>query len=263
MVVFAFCSKAKPVEQKADLHYEERILNELEDKARELTDKNGWLVHESCDSILWTGRACLSETDLAAAETSGKFFRTPSKQCFDEKRSGSSWSRDMSLGLLHCLIINKDLAAIERHIEYGERHSWVMGDGLKSRTAYSPALIGLWYKAARKLGHNYHYLEVPNLYPAGLKDYQANLQMFFIYLTGKLDGEISSRMLRRIIEHSNRVPSSPFYSALKLKYNGIFDGNICSHDSINNNVDYLRCDGEPCELAEAIFACRVHIEQGF
>ena len=254
------CSKVTPVVSDGDRSAIKLKIFELENSAK--TDSNGWIVSESCDAMLWTGKACLEKTDLLAAEDNGKFYRTPDKRCFEDQRSGSSWSRDMSLGLLHCLIQKKDLAAIERHIDYGNKHHWIMGDGLKSRTAYSPALIGLWYKAARKLGHNYRYAEISNVYPKGLVDYQAHLQMLDIYLRGKLNGKISNIMLRRIIEHANRLPDSIFYHLLRLKYDSShdFDLSVCLDD--NHSVrDYVRCDGEHCELAERIFSCKMALEQ--
>jgi len=167
----------------------------------------------------------------------------------------------MSLGFLNCLIQQKDLPAIERHIAYGEENGWKMGEGAPQRIYYSPALIGLWYKAARILGHDYGYTEVPNVYAKGLTDYQAHLQMLDIYLRGKLDGKISSRMRDRLREHHSRLPRSHFYAAINAKYSGtnndILDTCLGYDEPIG---DYVRCDNEACELAEKIFTCKMVLE---
>lgn len=256
------CSKVQPVPHEQDTRAIEAQIAYLETRAEQLADENGWLVSKSCDSMLWSGKACLQTTDLTAAESStGQFFRTPAKTCFEESRSGSTWSRDMSLGLLNCLIEKKDLPAIERHIQYGDENGWIMGEGAPNRTYYTPALIGLWYKAARVLGHDYGYFETPNVYAKGLTDYQAHLQTIFIHIAGKLDGHISNRMRNRLKEHSSRIDNSPSYAAVFAKYGGSIDRalDLCLSD---NNVvnDYVRCGGEACELAEQIFACKILLE---
>jgi len=256
------CSKVLPSprnEVVLDTSLVREKLAELELEAESLSDENGWLVSKSCDSMLWSGKACLNITDLESAGVDGRYYRTPSKTCFADTRSASSFSRDMSLGLLNCLIEKKNLAAIERHIEYGDENGWIMGEGAINRTYYTPALIGLWYKAARVLGHDYGYTEVSNVYPSGLTDYQAHLQMLFIHLTGTLEnGQISDSMRNRIHEHSDRIPTSGFYAALSARYGGPVDSaiNLCLDDD-NQVGDYVRCDDENCELAERIFTCKL------
>jgi len=222
--------------------------------------KNTWLVDKSCDSMMWSalaGTSLKGYFDYSLAEEDGKFYRTQYKNCYPED-SKSSWSRDMSLALLIYLYSQKDLAAVERHIEYGENNGWIMGEGVKSRTYYTPALISLWYKVAKTLGHDYRKFIIPNVYTKGLIDYQAHLQMLDIYLNGELDGAISDGMLSRVREHSSRLPSSNFYDAIRSKYLGDFSRVIGRCISDEHLVgDYVRCDNEPCELAEQIFACGI------
>lgn len=260
------CSKptVEPVEpETAPLEQLQDRLVKLLEVAFTLTDKNGWLVYDSCDSMLWSAKFGTSTVDyvnISAAEkpSTGKFYRTPSQTCFEENRSASTWSRDMSLGLLAFLISQGDLATIERHIEYGEANGWIMGEGAKSRTVYSPALISLWYKAAKTFGHNYGKIEVENVYTKGLTDYQAHLQMMDIYINGRLDGRISEVMLARIIEHSDRDTNSSFFRVLRSIYQGPIEPavSICLDDDAPIG-SHVRCDGEPCELAEEIFSCGI------
>jgi len=261
------CSREKPKQQPTFDEKVQAVTEKLEDlkiQADHFVDENGWPVSESCDAMLWAGKYCTAfpdYVDITAAEIDGKFFRTPAKSCLDDFRSASTFSRDMSMGLLSCLVAKKDLEAIERHIEYGETHSWVMGEGPLSRTAYSPSLIGLWHKAARNLGHDYNVVEVGNLYPSGLIDYQAHLQVMDIYLRHKLVGFITQPMINRLNEHGERKPNSVFYKTMQKLYLGELSEpiNLCLDDH-NIVGEYVRCDGEACELVERIFACNLILE---
>jgi hypothetical protein len=226
------------------------------EKAIEIAEtKNTWLVSESCDSMMWSAlfgsqlegyfKFYLAESEV---ET-GRYYRRPSHDCFDTESSGSTWSRDMGLSLLIYLYSQGDLESIESHIAFGESTSpvWVMGDGLITRTPYSPALIGLWYKAAKALGHDYGVVIIPNRYDPGKIDYSAHLEILDVYLNGELDNGITYPMLARVSEHSNRVPDSVFYEVIRAKYKGntVRATDMCLSDDVRD-IDYLRCDGEPC-----------------
>lgn len=265
LLLILSCSKptVEPVQPESNrLEELQTKLVSLIEESLPLLDENGWLVSKSCDSMLWSAKYGTATTGIniivAEKDETGKFYRTPSKTCFEENRSGSTWSKDMSLGLLAYLIAQRDLETIERHIAYGNSTGWIMGEGAKSRTVYSPALISLWYKAARVLGHDYGYIEVGNIYAKGLTDYQAALQMMDVYINGILDGRISETMLDRIIEHSDRDLDSRFFHILRGIYSGPIDLaiNSCLDDSLSGG-ESVRCDDEPCELAERIFACGI------
>ena len=254
-----------PVSNDADL-VREKLTSLLDDAITQSESREGWLVDDTCDAMMWTslfGTATKSFINISAAESEtepGRFYRTRQKTCWvkgrEKQRSGSTWSRDMSIAFLIYLYSQGDLETIERHIEYGEENGWIMGDGYITRTAYSPALISLWYQTAKALGHNYGYLPVDNLYKSGLIDYEAHLQMLFIFHSGELNGGISNAMADRILEHSGRLPNLPFYEFLRAKYFGGIDdsASLCLRDD-SVVGDYVRCHDKPCELAEEIFVC--------
>lgn len=265
LLVLFSCSTVKPVKPaSSDLELVKIKLTSLLDEAFEKSNKHGWLVDDTCDAMMWTslfGTATKNFVDMTAAETEpGKFYRTTEKTCWiegrEKQRSGSTWSRDMSIAFLIYLYSQGDLETIERHIEYGEYTGWIMGNGELSRTVYSPALISLWYETAKKLGHDYGKVKISNIYTKGLDDYQAHLQMLFIYHSGELNGEISNVMLDRIREHSSRLPGLPFYEFLRAKYLGNISVSVsmCLDDDLVVG-DYVRCHDKPCELAERIFVC--------
>lgn len=286
------CGKVESTPVDIDLGPVENRIEELAQRAADLVDGNGWLVSKSCDARLWTAKACLDSTDFSAAMIGEQYFRTPSKTCYSnflvwkklkvkrdaeldkelkaeitakmkaiKHKSQSTTSRDMELGTLSCLVERRDLTAIEDHIEYGSDNAWIMGEGLITRTPYSLALIGLWYKVARVLGHDYGYTEVGNIYPKGQIDYQAHLSMLDIYNRFRMDGKISKIMLARINEHADREPECGFYQSMKSKFSGDLQPaiDICLGES---KCSYVRCDEEleKCRLAEQIFSCRIILE---
>lgn len=264
LLLLASCAKptVEPAPTMPDrLELVKSKVAELQDEARSLMDKDGLAIQDQCDAPLWNGKlatALPSEVNLEAyeQEESGKFCRTKDCICYPNERSGSSWSRDMSLGMLSGLFAQGNLGAIERHIAYGDKRGWVMGEGAPSRTVYSPALISLWYKAARLLGRDYGYVEVGNAYPPGLDDFEAHLQMMNVYLNGEMDGAITGTMLARISEHSERLPSIRFYRSLKEKWDETFSASIdlCLDDN-HIDGDYVRCSEQDCELVERLFVC--------
>lgn len=265
-LLISSCSFIEEKPSEDNLYQVRKKVVQLEEQAQSLETSQGWLVSVGCDSMLWASKVC-DGMDLTAAEEFGRLYRRPAKDCFikdrDYQDSKSSFSRDMGIGAAHCAHRQGNLELVERHIEYGEAHGWVMGEGVLSRTVYSPFLISLWYRVAKDLGHNYKKLKVPNILTKGLTDYQAALQMLGIYTTGKLDNKISKTMLKRIIEHKEREPNNTFYHALYGKYSGDKKRAIelCLDDS-NIVGSYVRCTDEQtrCDLAERIFSCRIILE---
>jgi hypothetical protein len=132
------------------------------EEARGLLDANGWLVYDDCDGFLWTSKYAAvtgaERPNFAAAEylpdEPGRFARRPlSQPCEITNDRGSSWSRDMGLGLITYVVRSGDLALAQRHEAYGRAHQWQMGEPLgDGRAVYSPALVGLLYQTIFTLG---------------------------------------------------------------------------------------------------------------
>lgn len=262
------CAKptVEPVEPVSDRlpEVQEKLVELFEEGIAIADTKNTWLIADSCDSMMWSSLFGSQlegyfKYELAEdKEISGKYYRTQDQDCFADARSGSTWSRDMALAFLVYLYSQGDLGAIEAHIAFGESQGWIMGEGARTRTIYSPALIGLWYKAAKSLGHDYGVIIVQNEYSAGKVDYQANLQMLDIYLNGIIDGAITETMLARVLEHSDRDSDSRFFHILRGIYQGPIEPaiDICLDDD-ERIGSHVRCDGEQCELADRVFACGI------
>lgn len=258
--------------------------------------ETGWLVADR-DGMRWTGLYAASKgvrgVQLSPAEfqpKEGRFCRFPGQVCFDDPET--TWSRDQGVGLLWWGWRTKDRDAIDRHAHYGRAHNWQMGEPLgDGRVVYSPAMIGMTNQVLFALGGEDHLdRHWPNVYPAGLYDYQAALQVLDILLRDQIQSpaprslvlmptssygyvtrlvtpqlliDISIEMYARLREHRDRMPKAPLY-----QYGaGLFAGDLsqavatCLESQDDGSVDYLRCDKlRNCWLADWLFACSLTLE---
>lgn len=201
------------------------------------TDSHGWLESE-CDAALWNGKFSCGggNPDLTAAEypdEPGRFNRKPLPGCGPQfGNSRTTWSRDMGMGLMAHAWCKKDLPLLNRHAAYGEKKNWVMGSPLADgRVVYVPSTIGTLYGVIWASGGQDNPSRLfPQVYPSGLNDYTAHLQMINIWLWGEINEakgvlqvqDISREMYARIVEHSDREPECPFYQYMR----GIYDGDL-------------------------------------
>ena len=252
-------------------------------------DENGW-ISTDCDGMLWNGKyaAATSLGDITSSEfdASGRFGRTPAKRCFEEGKdngSKSTWSRDMAIGFIYWAFRTDDLDVLQRHSNYGTSNQWKMGEPLSDgRVLYNPGLIGLLYNAIYSLGGSKNTNRLwPSIWPSGLVDYEAHLQVLKIALVGEiaeslneadamprrpLTGNlgllsVSTTMFKRLEEHAAREPNNVFFQAVLAKYTGEYDTaiDLCTSSSVGS---YVRCDDNTsCKLAELIFSCDFLVRQ--
>lgn len=271
LLILSACAPAKnrSVEPTEDdrLDLVKKRYSELLTEAEELRSADGWLVFDDCDSILWSGKYAASlyveGVDLSASEYDGdgRFYRRPVKACWDGEDQGSktTWSRDMGLGLIYGAVYQGRLDILERHAAYGEKKKWLMGEPFADgRVLYTPSIIGLLYQGIYFLGGEDNAArKTPNVYPAGLKDFQAHLQVLDIYLRGYVELGIRDAMLDRLKEHSEREPKNPFYAAVYSRYTGDYDKavELCLGEDVG---EYVRCEEfRRCQLAELINSCSI------
>jgi len=244
----------------------------------ETADENGWIVND-CDGFEWNGlfAAVGGTPDLYAAEIEpGKFHRRPSGNC------SYTWSRDMCInGMLPYALMTRDRQILEDHAAYGEANkvidstgvpAWQMGEPLGDlRTVYTPSLIGIIYEAIAWLGGPDNTQRGwPPVYPSGLDDFKAMLQMREIWArsytstNGDL-AQIRRVAFERIEEHAAREPDCPFYEYMHAKYT---DGDF--QDAINLLLanpgapacQSIRCDGsEACFQAEWLWAAKLVLSE--
>jgi hypothetical protein len=263
-----------------------------------------WVVADDCDSMLWNGKmACNDKVTwfnprLAEyPDQIGRYTRKPLSKgtCWPhaegENGSAATWSRDMGHGLAAYAICKADLTIVTEHIRFGEENSiagiWNMGEPIADgRALYTPSFMGMWYQMRYALGGEDSLLrKTPDIYPSGLDDYHAHLQVLNIWnrmLTAErigdtdqlpqksveagsvalmddiayLSAEIKESMYLRLKEHAGREPGCPFFSAMFHHFeDGIYDQaaeSLLSGSEVN--CSYVRCNGKPdCHIAEKLF----------
>lgn len=263
---------------------------------------SGWLVPDDCDGFLWTGEYAAvtgaEATNFGAAEypdEPGRFARRPlTNPCDPYGDRGSSWSRDMGLGLVAYALRMGNLPILTRHEGYGQAHQWQMGEPLgDGRAVYTPSMIGLVYQAIFALGgpDNLN-RRWPDIYVAGLTDYQAHIQVLSIWARAELAERIAAKgpeknpgsdpapitdtgdkvapadlallgitdtQLARLQEHAAREPKNPFFQA-EL---GVFTGDMTAAIDVLLDPEmpmgsYVRCsEFRRCQLAEWLFAADI------
>lgn len=223
-------------------------------RADELRLPHGWLVGDD-DGMLWSAleaaRPCgETQANILAAEhpaDPGRFCRHPGPGCFEtEGTDRTTWSRDMGKGFQVWAWRTKNLGAVERHAAYGRAHqltrfppTWQMGTPIgDGRVVYTPAMIGTHYEIQRALGGDDHTdRRWPNVYPTGLDDYQAHLQVLEILLRGEIEtGHGLSKAERHLPSTFARWPLSRIGG-----FNSVEVLGLLGH-TYHNLQD---CDGEP------------------
>jgi hypothetical protein len=143
-----------------------------------------------------------------------------------------------------------------------------MGEPLADgRVLYTPQVLKLLHTGIWRLGGDKsNYVSSPSIYPSGLDDYQAHLQMMDIWITNEmtktLSLEIRNSMFDRVVEHAKREPEDVFYQAML----GRFTGDMSKSIDLCLNRDmpvsgYVRChEDKRCQLSQYLFACSLVLE---
>lgn len=290
------CSTEKPASPEPDprLVLLKEVYADRLAEAESLKDANGWLTPTDCDGFLWSGKASaggLTGFNPSAAEVEpGRFVRRPAPYCESENPLWSDWSRDMFAGLTAYAWRSRDLAVLERHLAYGRDHNWIMGKPFgDGRSVYLPATYGRLYQLIFALGGENDPKRLwPDVYPEGLTDYKAHMQMMNIWLRGEVaealrEGngdataggipddvdagaslvDVTGDQLERIREHAARDPRDPFFQAMAGIYSGDFGPAFTALLADDGYVgEYVRCDEyRRCQLAAWLFAADLVIRR--
>lgn len=273
------------------------VYNKALNEARALQDPTtGWITPTDCDGMLWTGKYAaatgVSGVNLAAAEVEpGRFDRRPPPPCTSANPNWSSFSRDMGTGVLAAAWRTKDLGMLERHADYGRAHNWRMGEPVgDGRSIYTPAMLGRLFQIIYALGGedslDRHW---PDLYPKGLVDFQAHLQVMGIWLVGEVDEEmkkagksgdamphdepiiddpapegpglldVTDSQFEILKSQAARDPKDPLFQGVLGIYTGDMEPALDACLAPDQYAgEYVRCDEfRRCQLAAWIFACDV------
>lgn len=232
-VLFVGCSE-KGTKPEDPSIIDVSLLAELETKYNtylelypQVQDASGFIESDHCDALLFTALlGSVSDTgiDMHAAEISpGKWTRRPLLNgidtCYPEN-SKSSISRDMLLGLMWWAWQTKNLSVAEDLWEYGQSHSWIMGEGDISRTFFTPNSQATLAELIYRLGGEDHY--ITRAIPVTLTEtdgYQRHLTMLTILLRAEMIGRISDFNLVR--EAYKSQPRNALVGFLRAKYSNV------------------------------------------
>lgn len=218
----------KPEPHSNDLSGLDVIEQEILTQLPESQDEHGWIDSDRCDALLYTGilHCLVDSVDILAGKDleTGQWYRTPTKDCYrnyksqrdSTRKSKSTVSRDGFTGLawsLSCdaLLGKQEASAI---LDYGRRNRWVMGEGLKTRTIFSPNLQRTYAMLA---GEKQPLL--PDLWLLSDSYSERHIAILHILLRGKLKGKLSDEMLSSVNEAYRDQPRNALFSYAFHLYN--------------------------------------------
>lgn len=215
--------------------------------ARDKYRQRGWVGTSECDSLLFTalyGVACGGVDIEAFEESPGYWRRNPDHTCGpDDGSSASTISRDMFLGVFHQLWDSKDKDAVARIEQYGKDHDWVMGDGDKTRTVFTPGLITDVYDMLDKLSLSVEIKESSEDSIAAInKGFQAHLDILHILLHGRVYKGINAIELSTLKGQAQRQPRNALYRAAYALFS---DGNQQAAAEMIMNETFFPADRLP------------------
>lgn len=226
-----------------------------------IADHTGFFLSDDCDSLLYNGLYCAGSDfrDITAYrdEKTGQWltsnFRTPGKQCYADGRSASTISRDMFAGAMWCLWSHGKTKDLQRIVDYGKAHKWVMGEGPLDRTFFTPNFQDTLYSL---LGKDYKGL--PYTWVDPIKDHQRHVVALNIILRGEKEGKISGDMLDLLENWHAKNPSNALYSYGVARFtdgnqaetiNALLNPRLFPADRLPTSAD--RCGGWLWERSES------------
>lgn len=226
------------------------------------------------DGYLWKAKYCaFANCDMDFFESEGRTYRTIDHEYWP-RVSNTSWSGDMArCGLIPYALIKND-AQLHRHIKYGERVKWKMGDiknGLSlpdqldgaTRVNYSLDLVHSLYNVREYTTRGKPKFPLLPYSNSTKVDYHAHLRACSIFADIWMYGSQIPSMDKIVQRDFDRVPESPFYAFLQGRINGEWQhiDQICKSPEIFTG-DYIRCDGsESCGVAEKVFGCGLYLDK--
>jgi len=174
--------------------------------SKQTEDKDGFIETDETDSMLFSG--LLASTGkyfnvTAARDEKGLYHRRPlGKPSMPDARS--TFSRDMSVGLLWFFYGAKRADLAEAYMKALKENNFIMGDGDISRIYMTPGLQTTLADIIYALtGKSNIRSRIPQFWPTGLVGYELHLQILHILLIGEIHGAISPKMLD-IVKYSHK-----------------------------------------------------------
>lgn len=235
-----------PTDYTASLAVDEAVW--LAELKAESDQKTGWPSATDCDGALWAGLANAGggAADLNLAESApGAIIRSPSGAC-------SPTSRDMILGYAFGRWAAKDLAALQRLANYGEKNNWYMSSD-QTLSSIDPISQGILGRAIEKLSNGEDkrvYAGVPMACLVFTVDYEQHLQTLEALLDGQVEGKIPVACLAALQAFQDASPGDAFFAAAV----GVYKGDLTKAEELLTAPNYV-C---PTYVRGAADYCLVH-----
>jgi hypothetical protein len=169
------------------------------------------------------------DVDLSVFESKdepGRWYRSPKHDCFIppsiDNGANADTSKDMMIGTLTYLWYSKDINAVNRYIDYGVDHSWVLGEAineveLATKCVMTPNLISLLYDIQEDLEGGE--LRATTTESFGVNTgFLAHLDVVHILLSGAVRGGITDGELKTLKTQANREPRNALFQAAYHAY---------------------------------------------
>jgi hypothetical protein len=207
--------------------------------------EDGWPSKVDCDGTLWAGLACAAGVPVAiqlAEYEPGQVHRRPAPSCWDggDRGARATTSQDMLTGYMLCAWRRRDLAALQRLADYGERHDWVMGAPASAteRVVLRRNLRGLLGRMILVLSGGKDrrgYRALAPIYLPVVEDYERHIQVLGIQMQGEVDAEtplaelrdtgIEEHMYQRLKTMAEEAPADALFQGAYHEYS---DGDMAA-----------------------------------
>lgn len=245
---------------------------------------NSSFTKPKCDSLLFTSLYAAAGGNVnvfQAEKLPGEWHRHPGFECYPGD-SKSSISKDMFTGLLQLIWAKRDHAAIERLVDYGNAHDWLMGEAINDTERYSRTKVLGPFKATfyelrfRLGGADSDVRKIPHVWDPNLKGFERHLEILDQLLRGMMIGGINDLQLAYLKKVANDEPHNALYQAIYHKFKDgdqsraaalLLNTKLFPEDSLPTNdnycTEYLYQRDEfatifhaiPCETTEGMKAC--------
>ena len=192
-------------------------------------------------------------------DESGKWHRDTEHKCFvkDAPNNGSktSISKDMFRGLFHYLLKHKELDLVNKTIDYGKAHDWVMGEGQDMSDPDVISRVVLTQNLINELYDMQSALEIVRIEESEdvigqNTGFRARLDVLAVLFRGVLYGAINDKELELLKFQADRQPDN---SAFQFAYR-LYNKEHSTENAIKvlNNEQYFPKDHLPTSAERCV-----------
>ena len=195
------------------------------DMSRKHVDKDGFILHDKCDSLLFSGlyqAATKNYTIPDARSSEGSWNRRVAQDCGPEfKNSRSTISRDMMVGVMWSFWKHKDLdSAIQLMDDLKSNLYMLKGTGTPGELFMTPTYVNTLALIIKALGGPEYGFELllPTSYKSDAQGFEKHIHSWIIALRGSVQGFISQKELDIIEKYRSNNDLNPLFQSIYHKY---------------------------------------------